>query len=255
MKDCNYDDIYTLQNKVLYNQQDKIKKVSVCVVGLGGIGSVLCRILSHFGVRKFTIIDNDCIDPTNLTRLIGANVNDITKKKTIIAEQNIQSICNNLASIQTINENLCEDTYEKIFKELKVDFVFGCVDNLLARQYINKFAIEYKIPYIDCGIALQIENNKITMFRGQCIFIEPGEPCLMCRGGVNDNLNYGEHSAPLIQVNTILASIAAMEFCKYFTKISPTNTYIEYDALLQQTIEPHKFSKLLDNCDLCKTNN
>lgn len=250
MKGCKYNDIYTLQNEVLFNQQDKIKKASVCIVGLGGIGSMLCLILSHFGVRKFTIIDNDCVESTNLTRLVGANLTNITNKKTTIVKQNIQSICNNSAFIDTIDENLCEDTYEKIFKELKVDFVFGCVDNLLARTYINKFAIECKIPYIDCGIALQIENNRITMFRGQCIFIKPGEPCLMCRGGVNDKLNYGTHSVPLIQVNAILASIAAMEFCKYFTKISPTHTYIEYDAL-QQKIEPQKFARLLDRCGVC----
>lgn len=246
-----YDDIYTLQNEVLNNQQYKIKDISVCVAGLGGVGSILCENLSHFGVRKFTIIDHDVIELTNLTRLVGSSVCDIGKNKTKISEQNIQKICNGNAIINIIDHEICEDTYKKIFDTMNVDFIFGCVDNFLARQYLNKFAIENKIPYIDSGIGLELSDNKITTLRGQCIFIKPGEPCLMCRGGVNDKLNYDEHSAPMIQINSMLASIASMEFCKYVTNISPNYTYIEYDALKQE-MKPITFSKLLNRCDICK---
>ncbi len=248
-----YDDIYVLQNEVLYNQQCKIKDTSVCIAGLGGVGSILCEILSHFGVREFTIIDHDIIELTNITRLVGSNVCDIKKKKTEVARQNIQKICNNQATIKTFDHKICEDTYEEIFGNLNVDFMFGSVDNLLARQYLNKFAIKNKVPYIDVGIGMQLSENKITMLRGQCIFIKPGEPCLMCRGGVDDKLNYGKHSVPIIQINSMLASIASMEFCKYITNISSNHTHIEYDALKQE-MQPRYYCKLFKRCDICKQN-
>lgn len=251
MYDEKYNSIYEIQNSTLNELQEKIKNSSVCVIGLGGIGSSLCQSLSHLGVRKFTIIDHDVIEPSNTTRLVGSNLSNVGDKKTTVIQKMIQHICNYTANIDAITQEIKEDTYDEIFGELKVDYIFGCVDKLLPRQYINRFAVCTKTPYIDSGLSIQREGSKITVFRGQVIFIKPGEPCLMCRGSVNNKLNYGEHSAPFIQANAILANIAATEFCKHVTGMAKNHIYTEYD-ILNQKFEPREFCKLVTRCNICK---
>ena len=52
--------------------KNALQMLRVGVVGLGGTGSAVAQQLAHLGVTKYTLIDRDDIDVTNLNRLIGA---------------------------------------------------------------------------------------------------------------------------------------------------------------------------------------
>ncbi|HEY1029868.1 MAG TPA: ThiF family adenylyltransferase [Pseudomonas sp.] len=47
---------------------EDLRKVKVCIIGIGGIGSVVLEILSGCGVENFLLIDNDTVDLSNLNR-------------------------------------------------------------------------------------------------------------------------------------------------------------------------------------------
>ena len=56
------------------NQLNSIKEATVCVVGLGGVGSQALLTLARTGVSKFVICDFDIINITNCNRQIIANL-------------------------------------------------------------------------------------------------------------------------------------------------------------------------------------
>ncbi len=73
----------------LYDRQKKIKlnvNQSVMVVGCGGIGFHVAKLLAMSGIEALKLYDNDTIEESNLNRLdlpfetIGMNKADVTKK-------------------------------------------------------------------------------------------------------------------------------------------------------------------------------
>src|SRR5690349_9764199 len=49
----------------------------VAIVGLGGGGSHLVQQLAHLGVGRFLVYDADCVENSNLNRLVGATERDV----------------------------------------------------------------------------------------------------------------------------------------------------------------------------------
>ena len=71
---------------------NKIKKLNVVVLGLGGVGGFVAESLVRSGVCNITIVDSDTIDVTNLNRQIISNINNIGKLKTDEWEKRLLSI-------------------------------------------------------------------------------------------------------------------------------------------------------------------
>ena len=73
-----------LRNELYFGKEklDKIKKLKVCIVGLGGVGAYAVEALARLGVENFVIIDKDKVDITNLNRQIIALETTLNKDKT-----------------------------------------------------------------------------------------------------------------------------------------------------------------------------
>lgn len=56
--------------RLLYSQEtyNKVKEANILIVGVGGIGCELLKCLTEAGFRKFTLIDLDTIEFSNLNR-------------------------------------------------------------------------------------------------------------------------------------------------------------------------------------------
>jgi tRNA A37 threonylcarbamoyladenosine dehydratase len=52
------------------SSEDVLGAFHVGIVGLGGGGSHIAQQLAHVGIGRYTIIDHDQIDESNLNRLI-----------------------------------------------------------------------------------------------------------------------------------------------------------------------------------------
>ena len=59
------------------NQYQTIKNLNILIVGVGGVGGSAFEALVRMGIQKFTIIDNDKFDISNLNRQILANINNL----------------------------------------------------------------------------------------------------------------------------------------------------------------------------------
>jgi len=94
-------DVSNNANPSIYQQ--KLNEAHVLIVGLGGIGSNVCEILTRLGIKTFTIIDNDVIDESNLTRQGTYFKEDLGKNKADIVDKYIKKLDPNV-NVNKINK-------------------------------------------------------------------------------------------------------------------------------------------------------
>ena len=101
----NYDDYEKLLNSDLNRQNmyfsmcsDEFKEWNIdiqpriLVLGLGGVGSNVSLLLSRAGFKKFTFVDCDVVEKSNLIRQLPYSYSDIGKNKTDVLKISFQTI-------------------------------------------------------------------------------------------------------------------------------------------------------------------
>lgn len=125
---------------------DKIKKSTVLVVGLGGVGGYAVEALVRSGVGNLIIVDYDTIDISNLNRQIITNTNNIGKLKTEEMWKRIISI-NPEARVDVVNVKLDSDNLEEIFK-YKFDALIDCCDTIVVKEGLIRECLARGITFI-----------------------------------------------------------------------------------------------------------
>lgn len=161
--------------------QRLIGNLKVGVVGLGGIGSQIFQTLLYLGVRRFTLIDLDIVEMTNLSRLICATLEDARehRPKVTVLRAAARS-CFPEVEIEAIQG----DVYDlSVARRLRTaDVIFCCTDTMVSRMVLARFPPQYYVPLIDLGINIQVENRVVRRIGGRVMSLLPGDPCLDCLG-------------------------------------------------------------------------
>jgi len=103
----------------------KLKKSSVGIAGLGGLGSNACISLARAGVGRFVLVDFDKVEESNLSRQYYF-LDQIGKLKVDALKDNIKKINSDII-VETHNIKLIKGSMEKPFKD--VDVVIEALDN------------------------------------------------------------------------------------------------------------------------------
>lgn len=161
---------------------DILQQLQVGVVGCGGTGSAVAALLSRMGVGFIALFDDDHVELTNLNRLHYSRKSDA-----IIGRPKVDVVANGIADTglvqsvrafhQSINHAMCIDALRSC------DVVFGCTDDTLGRNLLNRFAYFYNTPVIDVGLSIDpSENGGYDAFDGRVTVLQPGNACMGCRG-------------------------------------------------------------------------
>ncbi len=110
---------------------EKLKKSSVIVFGVGGVGGYTCEALARAGVGRIDIVDKDVVDITNINRQIIATHDTIGQPKVKVMKERMLSI----------NPDIKCEAYELFYLPSeadrfdfgKYDYVVDCVDNVTAK--------------------------------------------------------------------------------------------------------------------------
>jgi molybdopterin/thiamine biosynthesis adenylyltransferase len=73
-------------------QQEKLRSCKVAVLGAGGIGGTAFEILVRAGIGRFSIVDRDTFEPTNLNRQILATRHTLGQRKIDVAAARAKEI-------------------------------------------------------------------------------------------------------------------------------------------------------------------
>ncbi|MFH1436423.1 MAG: ThiF family adenylyltransferase [Pseudomonadota bacterium] len=89
----NYDDLFDRNYGVLTReQQERLHGSDVLIVGCGGIGGTVAIILARSGVGRFTLVDPDTYEPTNMNRQIGCFKDTLGRNKAEVVREDILRI-------------------------------------------------------------------------------------------------------------------------------------------------------------------
>uniref|UniRef100_A0A1I7VA16 SUMO-activating enzyme subunit n=1 Tax=Loa loa TaxID=7209 RepID=A0A1I7VA16_LOALO len=139
------DNIMTWQNE----QFLEVLRCPVLVVGVGGIGCELLKNLALTGFSNIEIIDLDIIDVSNLNRQFLFRREHVGKPKAVIAAEAIRSIAPNV-KIVCYHDSVLKEEYGVDFFQ-KFTVVLSALDNIAARNHINRLCLAARVPLIESG--------------------------------------------------------------------------------------------------------
>ncbi len=139
-----------------------IKKKTVIVYGLGGVGGYACEALVRSGVGTVHLVDFDRIEPSNINRQIIALTSTIGLMKTDVFAQRIHDI--NPSCEVHIHTHAYSHQTETYFADLDVDFVIDAIDDVNAKVHLLKMYRLHGVPIISSmGFANKMHPEKIRM--------------------------------------------------------------------------------------------
>lgn len=248
--------------------QEKLRKLAVSVVGVGGIGTHIIQQLAHLGVGSIALIDFEDLDITNLNRYVGTRLDYVGEDKVHIGKQIINDIDPNI-QVKPISESLVSKCAFNSIK--KSDYVFGCIDCEGARLILNELCLAYNRPYFD--LSSEIFPDPTLIYGGRVCFVSNSSGCLYCLGELDvseaslalagphqkaaqkaiygvDTTFLGQTGPSVVSINGVIASLAVTEFMVDATGLRQANTLIKYYG--EQGIVRKSKDKGLSDCYYCK---
>jgi len=152
----------------------KLKKSTVCVFGLGGVGGHLAEALARSGIGTLYLVDNDIVSPSDLNRQIISTQNTLGMPKTLAAKERILSIvpdCN----VITSDTFFLTDT--KFYDFSLFSYVADAIDTVSGKIEICKRAKEAGVPVISAMGA----GNKIDAVAFKVADISKTNTCPLAR--------------------------------------------------------------------------
>ena len=142
---------------------ERLKKASVMVFGIGGVGSHCVEALARSGVGTLILIDNDTVSLTNINRQSIALHSTEGRYKTEVMKEKIADICPEIR-VRTYERFVLTDNLGDILDE-RPDYIIDAIDTLTAKLTLVCEARKRGIPIISSmgtGNKLHPEMFEIT---------------------------------------------------------------------------------------------
>lgn len=186
--------------------QQLLKKASVLIVGMGGLGAPAAMYLAGAGVGTLGLLDHDQVDLSNLHRQVIHSEATVGLQKCESARSFLKSL-NSSVSLNLHDALLSEKNAEAIIQAY--DVVIDATDNIATRYLLSDWCVWLGKPLVSAS-ALRWEGHlSIYGWRGgpcfRCLFpIAPPTECVT-------NCNQGGIVGP---VTGVLGSLQALECLK-----------------------------------------
>ncbi len=143
---------------------EKIKRGTVGIAGLGGLGSTVAMALARIGVGTLILVDFDVVEPSNLNRQ-QYFIHQLGMSKVEALRENLLKI-NPYGKVQGFDEKLDRNNIERIFQE--ADVVVEAFDRADQKAMLINVISEKmpdKVIVGASGVAGYGENNEIKTIR------------------------------------------------------------------------------------------
>jgi len=152
-----------------------IRKASALIIGAGALGNEVGKNLALMGVRLIAVVDRDTVEVANLTRSVFFRESDHgSMKAETLADRLID--LNPDVTVLPLNGDL--DRVVGLGLVRRMDMVFSCLDNRLARRSINRMCQKLGKAWIDGSM----EN----LLGDVTVYLPNDGPCYECNLTQND---------------------------------------------------------------------
>ncbi len=153
------------RNKKLISQeeQDRLARARVVVLGCGGLGGYIIEMLSRIGVGRLTLVDFDTFDESNLNRQLLSTEKNLGVSKVREAQRRVNLI-NSLVEVEVVEERVSEENIDGIIEGAMV--VVDALDSISLKKQVEESCARMNIPMI---------HGAIGGWIAQVAVVRPGE--------------------------------------------------------------------------------
>lgn len=139
-----------------------LKESTVCILGVGGVGSYCAEALARSGIGKLILVDGDVVSPSNLNRQLMALYDTIKVAKTIAMRDRILQYRKDI-DIRCLQLFYCAKVNEQIFQE-PISFVVDAIDTISSKRDCMEYCLTKKIPLISSmGMANRMDPTQLIV--------------------------------------------------------------------------------------------
>ena len=139
--------VYKRLEKIIGNNNiERLSKVKVLIVGLGGVGGSCFETLVRSKIENIYVCDFDTFEESNLNRQILSDLSNIGQYKVDVAEKRAKMI-NDKCNIIKINDKLNKENINELIPN-NIDYIVDACDDIIVKVELVKFAINNKIKII-----------------------------------------------------------------------------------------------------------
>lgn len=158
----------------------RLRHLSIAVVGCSGTGSVVIDQLARLGVGRLVLVDPDLVEEKNLNRILNTVRADIGQPKVKVLGAFIDRLGLG-TTVEAIQSDLSHPDALKAVASC--DVVIGCMDSVDGRDLLNRIATFYLQPYFDVGVRLDADGQGgVDQICGSTHYLQPGGSSLRSRG-------------------------------------------------------------------------
>ncbi|MBI5322906.1 ThiF family adenylyltransferase [Bradyrhizobium sp.] len=174
-----------------------LARLSICVIGVSGTGSIVAEQLARLGVGEIILIDFDKIEERNLNRILNATIADIGSLKVEVFAAAIRRYRSD-GEVVSVPSSVA--TREAVLVACEADILVSCVDSAEGRHIADRLSACFAIPLFDVGVAIPTEplpggKRRIAEVYGRVDYVYPGGSSLMDRGVYDAALLEAEYLA------------------------------------------------------------
>ena len=259
---------HLILDKVGLQGQLNLKKASVLIVGLGGLGSPAAAYLAGAGVGTIGLVDGDVVEISNLHRQIIHSTASVGHSKLNSAVRYLQRL-NHLPKYRAYSGFISPRYAVELFEQY--DLILDCTDRPATRYLISDAAVLTGKPLVSASALgmegqllilndiFQVKERQPGRYCYRCVFPKPppADTVLTCgEGGI-----FG----PVVGVMGVLMATAALKILirgkSSFSAISDSSfglpsdqpSMLLYSAVSEPMFRNVRIKGRRDNCPSCST--
>ncbi len=225
-----------------YPGQLRLRNARACIVGMGGLGSLIAPKLTGMGIGYLRMVDRDIVSRSDLHRQTLYDVDGVGLPKVEVARRRLSRL-NPDVELDAVPESLHAANAEAVIGG--VDLVLDGLDRPEPRYLLNRVSSRLGIPYV-FGAAIEASGNLSTFMPGRSICLE----CFM--PGLRDEdlprcAVVGVHPSVLGIVTSLMVAEAVRVIVGREPKLLNRLMYIDLRELRFHLLEIEK----LEDCAVC----
>jgi len=246
---------YDRQIRIEGWDQEKFRKASVLVAGVGALGSIIATNLTLSGIGQLILVDMDTVEISNLNRQLLFRKRDVRKYKSEVASKRLRRLNPDIdiVSLPMKLENVKRSYYEK------ADVIVAGLDSFDARRWLNSLVVDLKKPLISGGMfGLMGHVQRIIPYKTPCFECQPlipqeklSQACSPLGEMRKDQPKKPEAPMPAVAtMSMIIGGIISQEAIKHILDLGkPLDNYLFYDGRSNTTTVLRLEKKF--NCPVC----
>jgi len=177
------DDLFDRQIRAFGREGQRVlKSLHVGIVGAGGTGSAVFEQVVRLGVGEVTIIDDDLLTKTNLTRIHESAMHQLGESKVAVADCAAERIGLG-TTVTAVPARITDLAAARALTDC--DVVFGCTDDNRGRAILSRLAYWYLLPVFDTAFLVDVEGGLVRGLFARVTTVSPGTACLFCRNRID----------------------------------------------------------------------